>query len=57
MQQWDRGGGGGLLRLALSASLLTSSLCRKGVDGGSVYAVIANELGNIKNSFRKEYIE
>ena len=26
--------GGGLLRLALSASLLTSSLCRKGVDGG-----------------------
>ena len=28
------GCGGGLLMLALSASLLTSSLCRKGVDGG-----------------------
>ena len=31
------GWGGGLLRLALSASLLTSSLCRKGVDGGGFF--------------------
>ena len=29
--------GEGLLRLALSASLLTSSLCRKGVDGGGEF--------------------